>query len=212
MNTLIMLFGLTMLYLTSTGRLEASIRMLCAQGLLLFLMVAAGYKEMGWSEMLIFTSETLVMKACIIPWFLVKVVRRNRIQRDIEASIPRFNTLAIDSAILGFGFLIAFWVHKSAEGVQPLSFGISVSTMISSLFLILTRSKIISHVIGYLCLENGIFLLSLSVAQRMPAIVSLGVLLDLFLAVFLFGIVFTRIRSSFEEIDADALTILKDRP
>ena len=82
--------------------------------------------------------------------------------------------------------------------------------MITGLFVIMTRKKIITHVMGYMMLENGIFLLSLSIAREMPFIVNLGMLLDIFIAVFLLAVIVNRIKSTVEEATVDKLTELKD--
>ncbi|MGL4370125.1 MAG: NADH-quinone oxidoreductase subunit K, partial [Spirochaetota bacterium] len=92
----------------------------------------------------------------------------------------------------------------------PLQFGVAISTMITGMFIIITRRKLITHIMGYMIIENGIFLLTLSAAKEMPVIVSLGVSLDIFVGVLMTGLFITKIKSNFEDEDIDSLSNLKD--
>jgi len=94
--------------------------------------------------------------------------------------------------------------------VQPLYFGMSISVMMVSLLLIVRRKRIITHILCYMTLENGIFLLSLSVANEMPLLINLGVLLDLFVAIYLLVIFFNMIQEMYDGNNIDVLTELKD--
>ena len=73
-----------------------------------------------------------------------------------------------------------------------------------------TQNKVLSNVIGFITMENGIFLLSLSVAKEMPIIVNLGVLLDIFIAVFILGMLVKEINNEFDDLEVSQLSDLKD--
>jgi hydrogenase-4 component E len=209
-NFLIVLFGVTMLYVAATSRIEAYVRMLVAQGLVLFLLVVADWQSFHLLNLLFLAVETLGFKAIIIPWFLRRVVRRNGVFRELEPYIPNFFSVVIASLIFAFGFLLAYGSLDFARDIKPLYFGVSVSTMLTGLLVITTRKMLVTHVAGYMMLENGIFLLSLSMAREMPLLVNLGVLLDIFLGIFLLGLFATKIKSTFDESKIDALTHLRD--
>jgi len=209
-NFLIVLFGVTMLYVAATSRIEAYVRMLVAQGLVLFLLVVADWQSFHLLNLLFLAVETLGFKAIIIPWFLRRVVRRNGVFRELEPYIPNFFSVVIASLIFAFGFLLAYGSLDFARDIKPLYFGVSVSTMLTGLLVMTTRKMLVTHVAGYMMLENGIFLLSLSMAREMPLLVNLGVLLDIFLGIFLLGLFATKIKSTFDESKIDALTHLRD--
>jgi len=209
-NFLIVLFGVTMLYVAATSRIEAYVRMLVAQGLVLFLLVVADWQNFHLLNLLFLAVETLGFKAIIIPWFLRRVVRRNGVFRELEPYIPNFFSVVIASLIFAFGFVLAYGSLDFAQDIKPLYFGVSVSTMLTGLLVITTRKMLVTHVAGYMMLENGIFLLSLSMAREMPLLVNLGVLLDIFLGIFLLGLFATKIKSTFDESKIDALTHLRD--
>ena len=209
-DILIILMGTSMLYVFSVSRVEAYVKTLSLQGLLLFLLVVIDIKEINWLNIAFLSLETLAIKAVVIPYFLLRVIRRNEIGREVEPYITQFYSLLIACLIFIFGFIVAFWAAKTNPGIKPLYFGVSIALIISSLFLIVNRKKIITHILCYMMLENGIFLLSLSVANEMPMLVNVGVLLDLFVGIYLFVIFFNKIQEMFDGSHIDVLTELKD--
>lgn len=209
-NFLIVLFGVTVLLISLVSRIESFIKILAFQGFLLFLIVAAGLGEIHPLDFSVLFVETVAVKTVLIPLFLIRIIRRNEIYREVEPNISHFNSLLVATVLTAFGLFLAWWSLGAAQGIKSLHFGISISTLLVGLYIIVSRKKIITHVLGYVVIENGIFLLSLSVAGTMPRIVELGLLLDLFLVVYLFGIFVSRIRSTYDEIDIGTLTDLKD--
>ena len=209
-NFLIILFGVAMLFVATTSRIEGYINVLAAQGLLLFFLVLLDAPILSFPALLFLAFETLAIKTIAIPLFLRKIVREHGLFREIEPYIPSFYSLFITSLIFAFGFVIAYWESETANSVRALYFGISIATIITGLFIIITRKKILTHVMGYMLLENGIFLLSLAIAKEMPFIVSLGVLLDIFAGIYLLGLFATQVQSTFSEMNIDRLTNLKD--
>lgn len=228
-NIFIILLGLSMIYIASTSRLAAHVNMLVAQGWLLFFVCMAGFAKEPWFNVSLLTNkeavianlphiwgllfvifETLVIKAYIIPWFLKKVVKKTNAHRDTDANIPHFYCLVISSLILFAGFLTANIATPEFKLVDSMYFGVSLAIIITSLWLITIKHKVLSNVIGFITMENGIFLLSLSVAKEMPVIVNLGVLLDLFIAVFILGMLVREINNEFEDLEVSQLSDLKD--
>lgn len=207
---LIILFGTTMLYICAASRIEAFVKTLALQGLLLFLLIMIDVHELNWLNIAFLSLETLIMKAIVIPYFLLRVIRRHEIGREVAPDVSQLFPLQIASIIFISGFLTAYWAAGTGIVVQPLYFGMSISVIVTSLLLIVRRKRIITHILCYMTLENGIFLLSLSVANEMPLLINLGVLLDLFVAIYLLVIFFNMIQAMFDGNNIDALTELKD--
>ena len=116
----------------------------------------------------------------------------------------------ISSFILFVGFLTANVTTPEFKMIDSMYFGASLAIIIMSLWLITIKHKVLSNVIGFITMENGIFLLSLSVAKEMPVIVNLGVLLDLFIAVFILGMLIREIDQEFHDLEVSHLSDLKD--
>ena len=228
-NIFIILLGLSMIYIASTSRLAAHVNMLIVQGWLLFFVCLSGLAKEPWFNISIVSSptaismnlghiaailfvvvETLIVKALVIPIFLKKVVKKTNAHRDTDANIPHFYCLVISSVILFAGFLIANIDTAAFKLVSPMYFGVSSAIIIISLWLITIKHKVLSNVIGFITMENGIFLLSLSVAKEMPIIVNLGVLLDIFIAVFILGMLVKEINNEFDDLEVSHLSDLKD--
>jgi hydrogenase-4 component E len=209
-DILIILLGTSMLYVFSVNRIEAYVKTLAVQGLFLFFLVIVDIQEINWLNIVFLILETLVIKAILIPYFLLTVIRKNEIGREIEPYITQFYSIFIAGIIILFGFIAAFWAAKTNADIKPLYFGASIMLIVSSLFLIVNRKTIITHILCYMMLENGIFLLSLSVANKLPLLVNLGVLLDLFVGIYLFVIFFNKIQEMYDGSHIDDLTELKD--
>lgn len=206
----VILFGLTMLYLASTSRIISYIRVLMVQGLLLFLICFLGHREAPLLNLTFLIAETLVVKAIVIPWFLYRILKNTREHRDDEANIPHFYCLVISSVILLGCFLASNYYISSLKNISHIYFGIAAATVIISLWLITIKHKIVSNVIEFITMENGIFLMSLSVAKEMPVLVNLGVLLDVFIAVYILGLFVNVIKKEFKDLEVSNLSGLKD--
>jgi hydrogenase-4 component E len=225
-NIFIILLGLTMLYISSTSRLLAHINMLAIQGALLFMICMAGICKESWFSFDMFNNivanwehilaivlivfETLIVKSILIPIFLKKVVNKTHAHRDTGANIPHFYALVISSIILFSGFMLANLDIPAFKSISPLFFGVSIAVIIISLWLITIKHTVLSNVISFITMENGIFLLRLSVAKEMPIIVNIGVLLDIFIAVFILGLLVKEIVSEFDDLEVSQLSELKD--
>lgn len=209
-NAFIILFGFTMLYIAATSRLAAHVNVLVMQGMLLFLICVFGMNEFSLLNFLFIAFETLLVKSVIIPAFLGGLIKRTKEYRDTEANIHHFYSLFISTVILFIGFLISNINMPAMKLINPLYFGVSIAVIIISLILITVKHKVISNVIDFITMENGIFLLSLSVAKEMPMVVNLGVLLDLFIAVFILGLLVKHINTKFDDLEVSHLSDLKD--
>ena len=209
-NALIILFGLTMLYMAATSRIAAHIRILSVQGILLFLICHFGIEKTSMLSYLFLAFETLIVKALVIPLFLGRIVKTTRQFRDTEANIPHIYCLFISTVILFTGFLVSDLNFPAVKMINPVYLGVSIAVIIISLVLITIKHKIITNIMAFITMENGIFLLSLSVVKEMPVIVNLGVLLDLFIAVFILGLLVNRINKEFDGLEVSHLSDLKD--
>jgi len=199
-----------MLYMATSSRTLAQINMLRFQGILLCLITFNYHREQEIAMFLFLILETFIVKALMVPTFLKHVAIKNNIRRDSDPRFPHFYMLVVSSFIFLGGLLISNIHSVHLENISTLYFGIAISTIIISFFFMTTKKKLITHVIGFAMLENGIFLLSFSVAKEMPMIVSLGVLLDVFIAIFTLGLLVGRIEKGFHNPDVGQLCNLKD--
>ncbi|HOT97094.1 MAG TPA: hydrogenase [bacterium] len=206
----LLLVLLSDLYLLSLTRLGAAIRVMAFQGVLLALLPLLPAGGILSLHGLIIAVSSLAIKAILIPRFLSHAAREVHTGLAIDSHIPYGAAL-----LTGMGMvLVSFWVaRKFALPVTVTSrlwIPVSLAAVMIGLLMLIIRKKAISQVIGYLVLENGIYILGLSLAAQMPFLVELGVLLDVFAGVFIMGIIMNHIKNYFDDLDVDNLTILKD--
>jgi hydrogenase-4 component E len=207
-NVLLIIFTITLLYLGIAHRLLTYIKILALQGILLFGIAFIELIEINAANLTFVLLETIVIKAIAIPVFLNYVMKRNRITRDAEPFLPNFVSLIIITLIIIATFILSNAIDDSR--ISKIYFVVALSTLFTGLYIIVTRHKIITHVMGYLIIENGVFILSLALGNEMPVLVNLGILLDVFASVFLLGIFVNRVGDVLKDVDVDQLKSLKD--
>ena len=207
LELLLVVFSISVLLAVMTGRLMKYINILAVQGFILFIIVLMSYQHLDTVSFIFLIFETLVFKSFLIPYFLRYTIKKNEISREMQANIPAFYSLIIASLILIGGLLFSYFLSSTAQHYNIKYFGVSIATIMTSLFLILSRKKIITHVMCFLMLENGIFLLSLSISHEMPFLINLAVLLDLFLAILLLGVFTSHVKVNFDELHIDKISV-----
>jgi hydrogenase-4 component E len=157
----------------------------------------------------VFGMVVIALKGFAFPRLLLRALRESGTNREITPFVgyPLSLVFAVLSllAALWFDRQLALPMHSASDAVVPVAFSI----MMNGLFLLVTRKTAVNQVIGYLMLENGIYALGLAVARDFPVLIELGVLLDLFVAVFVMGIAIYHLNREFDHIDSDRLTLLK---
>ncbi|HOI49098.1 MAG TPA: hypothetical protein PK167_07330, partial [Prolixibacteraceae bacterium] len=152
--------------------------------------------------------ETIIFKSLAVPLFLAYILKRNKITREAEPHLPNFVSLIITTLIVVVTILLSNAIKDTH--LDKIFFVVALSTIFTGLYLIATRRKIITHVMGYIVIENGVFVLSLAVGNEMPMLVNLGIMLDIFASVLILGIFLNKIGDVFKDVDVDQLRNLKD--
>lgn len=206
----ILLIGLamTLLYLGIANRLYTYLRILVIQGFILFGTTYLTLTNVTTVNLLLILLETVVFKALAVPWFMNYIIRRNKITREAEPFLPNFISLIIVTFIIVCTIILAGYIDD--PNLDKTFFIVAVSTLFTGLYLIVSRKKIITHVIGYLVIENGVFVLSLAVGNEMPMLVNLGIMLDIFASVLILGVFFNKIGDVIKDPDVNLLRNLKD--
>ncbi len=207
-DVLLIAFLITLFYIAIANRLMTYVKVLAYQGILLFFVVFIQLSEINLLNLVLILLETIIFKSVAVPVFLAYLLRRNKITREAEPFVPNFISLLIVTAILVVTFLLSNMI--SDTHLDKLFFVVALSTLFTGLYLIATRRKIITHVMGYMVVENGVFVLSLAVGNEMPMLVNLGIMLDIFASVLILGIFLNKIGDVFRDVDVDQLSNLKD--
>ncbi len=207
-NILLITFAISLIYLGVANRLSSYISTLAFQGILLFGVAFIELIEINWVILVFVLLETIIFKTIAIPYFLNYVVQKNNITRDAEPFLPDFVSIVLITVIILGSFLLSNTIQD--PHLRKIFFVVALSALFTGLYIIVTRKKIITHVMGFLVIENGVFVLSLAVGNEMPMLVNIGILLDIFASVFLLGIFANKIGDVMQEQDVEQLRNLRD--
>lgn len=191
-----------------TSRLSTCIRAVAVQGLLLGILALLLARQFSLHTSVL-ALGTIVVKAVALPWFLAWAIREASVRREVEPLIGFNASLLLGVLAVALAFAIA--ARLRLPGVQEeLLVPVSLATVITGFIVLTARRKALTQVVGYLVLENGIYLFGLTQTESMPFLLELGVLLDLFVVVFIMGIVVFHINREFDSLDAARLEELTD--
>ena len=207
-NVLLIIFIISLLYVSIANRIITYVRVLALQGFILFGVTFLQLQHIETWNLVLILLETVVFKALAVPIFLGYLIKRNKITRETEPYLPHFISLLIITMIVVITVLLANSIQDTH--LDKIFFIVSLSTLFTGLYFIASRKKIITHVMGYLMIENGVFVLSLAVGNEMPNLVNLGIMLDVFASVLILGIFLNKIGDVFKDVDVDQLSNLKD--
>lgn len=199
---------LTNFAVLGTSRLSACIRILALQGVLLGILPLL--IEHSFSlHLLALAAGTILIKAVVLPAFLRWAIREASVRREIEPLVGYMTSLLLGALALAIAFAVANVLPMQAVYTNLLV-PVSLMSLMCGLIVLSTRNKALMQVLGYLMLENGIYLFGLTQSERVPFLVDVGVLLDVFVGVFIMGIVVFHINREFDSLSAARLTELHD--
>lgn len=191
-----------------TSRLMFSIRAVAAQGVILGILPGLIH-PFSW-HLVAITVVILAVKGFIIPMMLGRAVRSAEIKREMEPFLGYVPTLLLGAVFTALSFGFAGRLPMLPEHQNYMFVPASIATLMTGFLVLTTRRKAISQVIGYLVLDNGIFIFGLLLAEAMPIMVEAGALLDLLVGTFVMGIVINQISREFSSLDTSLLTSLKE--
>ena len=191
-----------------SSRMNVSIRAVALQGVALGFLPGIVH-EFSWHIIAIVTGIILA-KGIVIPWLLIGAMRKAEIKREVEPLIGYIPALVMGAIGTALAFVFAAKLPLAPEHHGLLIIPASIATLLTGFTLLVTRRKAISQVIGYLVLENGIFIFGLLLTSAMPVMVEAGALLDLLVGIFVMGIIINHISRQFSSIDTTRLTALKE--
>jgi len=197
------------LFLLGTSRLQAVINASAAQGVILGILTLCVHEGFsGW--IVLITIITMMLKGVLIPGMLLRAIRDAAIRREIEPFIGFLPCLLLGALGTGASLIFARTLPLAKEHVGSLLVPAAMATVWTGFLVLTTRRKAINQVVGYLVLENGIYIMGLTLLHAMPFMVEMGVLLDLFVGIFVMGIILNHIRREFSSLDTAHLSALKE--
>ncbi len=200
----------TSFVLLSQARLVSAIHAFAWQGGLAAAVTTVVAAAGGSTHLYFSALLTFALKAVLIPWMLHRLIRRLELERYVESL--RWPALANMAAVVLVIF--SYWLVLPMVQ-QELAFtrnivAISLAVVLIGLWMMVVRQQAVAQVLGFMSMENGLFLAAVSATAGMPLVVELGVAFDVLVAMVLFGVFFFQIRQSIDSLDVDRLNRLTE--
>ena len=205
---LIIVYVVTLFYLAVTDRFRNYATLIGLQGWVLFGIAILQLHAIEWGELTFVLAETLIFKAIVVPYMLFRIIRRTGVARVHEHSVTGVGSLLLFVAGLLVSAGIAYYIADTT--VNVVFFAVALYAVLCGLILITTHKRIFSHLVGFLVIENGVFLFSLAVGVEMPMLVNVAMLLDILMSVLMLGVFFSKLGERIRNLTSDELTALKD--
>ena len=210
LDAILILLVILGVFILASTRLGTMIQILGLQSLILGFVPFLLYAKDLEVYIILVSLAAIVLRGLIMPRFLFWAIRHVSVRSEASPLIGLGTTLLLSGFAIAGSYLLASKLVFPVKIGSGLMIPSAFSLIIMGFLLLVGRTKAISQVIGYLVLENGIFLFAILLLKKMPLLVEMGILLDLFIAAVVMGIVVNNISDEFDNMDTSVLSTLKD--
>ena len=206
--SLIILYIITLIYISIVERFRNYASIIAVQGWILLGIALLRLHSLDWLELSFIITETLIFKAVIVPAILMRVINKTHINRVDTTGSSQFNSLMLSILALTISAIMTYYVAD--QTINMVFFGVALYALLSGLILIVLRKRIFTHMVGFLVIENGVFLFSMAIGVEMPILINDAIMLDILISVLMLGMFMTRVDKHIHTDDSDSLTHVKD--
>jgi len=207
-DQLLVLVLLINILILGTRRTRVAIRAIAVQGVVLGVLPLLIHAMNA--HILLITLIVLLAKGVCIPWLLFGALKKVDFGEDLEPFLGYGGNILAGALAMVLAFVFAARLPLAPMHQGLLTVPASLATCLSGFIALASRRKAVNQVIGYLLLENGIFIFGLLLTEAMPLMVEAGALLDLIVGIFVMGIIINQISREFSSIDTSRLTALRE--
>jgi len=211
---LVNLFAATLLLIAfamlSQRRIVALINLFALQGLALVGSTATVAWVTGQHHLYYSAAITFALKVVVLPFILHRLIRRLNVKWDIETLLNIPTMMLVGILLVVFAFNLAIPISEFSSSMARGTLGIALACALLSFLMMITRSKAVPQVIGFLAMENGLFFAATSATYGMPMVVELGIALDVLVGMVILGVFLFQIREQFDSLDIRHLESLKE--
>jgi len=208
-DSILSLVLLSVLFAFGSSRLPVLIKVLAFQGVVVSIVpLFIGHDLSGWG--ILFTLVTMIIRGIIIPFCIYLAIKKVAIHREVEPIIGYHASL-----LAGLGLIVAatYVSHKfdiTSISTSTLLLPASITLLVAGMFLLMARRNAIAMVLGYIMMENGIYLVGTTFSVRARHIVEFGILLDVLAGVMIMAVILQNIKQKFDDVDTALLRTLKE--
>jgi hydrogenase-4 component E len=199
---------LSVLIAFGAGRIPTLIRIVAFQGITVSL-IPMIFGHMAAGD-IAFTTVAMTIRGIVIPAAIFIAIKRVAIRRDLEPIVGAHVSLLAALLLLVAAFYVSGQVDIIAEGRSQLLLPTAITLFVAGIFLMMARRNAIAMVLGYIMMENGIYLGGATFSVRAHHIVELGILLDILAGVMLMAVILQNVQREQGDVDTSLLRTLKD--
>jgi len=208
-DTALILVLLSVLASFGASRIPTLIKVVAFQGIVVSLLPLAIGNPPSVGG-LAFTVATMLIRGIVIPVAVVLAIKKVAIRRAVEPIVGfRVSQLAALLLIVA-AFFVSGKVDMAVVGRGPLLLPTAITLLVGGMFLLMSRRNAIAMVLGYMMMENGIYLGGTTLSTRAHHIVEFGILLDVLAGVMLMAVILQNIKRTLDDVDTSLLRTLKD--
>lgn len=200
----------TAFVMLAQGKLIALINSFAVQGLLLALITIMVAESLGYHHLYVSAGLTLALKGILIPWLLRYLVVKMGLHRHVDPAERPVHLMLIGASLVVFSYYVTLPVVRLSMLETRNILAVSMATIFLGMLLMISRRQAVTHVVGFMVIENGLFFSAVVSTYGMPMVVELGIAFDVLVAAVLFGVFFFQIRESIETLDVDQLNRLRE--
>ncbi|MBU2515120.1 hydrogenase [bacterium] len=208
-NTILLLILLSVLLAFASSRILTMIKVISFQGIAVSIVPILQQNDLSTVN-LVFGFIMMTVRGIIIPALLYFAVRKISAKREIEPLIGYHLSIFTGLLLIIFSVYISSKFHLPANKTSLLTMPTAITMLVGGMFLLMARRKAITMLIGYMMLENGIYIIGASFSKRTHHMVEYVILLDVLVGIMIMGIVLYNIKRTFDDIDTTLLRKLKD--
>ncbi|MCI4624518.1 MAG: formate hydrogenlyase [Candidatus Magnetoovum sp. WYHC-5] len=201
---------LTAFAMLAQRRINALIHVFMWQGLFLSISTAIVGFIANKHHLYLSSVLTLSLKVIVLPYILHVLIVRLKIRKEVETIVNIPMTMLLGIGLVIFSYHLTRPIMELSTFITRSTLSVALATVMIGLLMMITRKKAITQVIGFLAMENGLFLAATSATYGMPFVVELGVALDVLIAAFIFGIFLFHINTTFDSLDVNQMARLKE--
>lgn len=207
-NLIVVAYIVTLIYVSKVELLKTYVKILAIQGLIIFFVAVSELKEADLTHFVFVLVETLIFKAIFVPLFMQRVIKRSGQTKNSGMFIKPYASVVVATVFVAIAFAIVESIHDKHLEIKY--FTAAISSIIIGLYVGINHRDIITHLVSYMIIENGIFLIALALGGEMPILVNSAILLDIFSSILIMGVFLNKIKDHFHTTTDNELTRLKD--
>lgn len=208
-DVLLVLVLLSVVFAFSSSRLPVLIRILAFQGLAVSVVPFFLEQEMTAGDIL-FTVATLSIRGILIPWSIYAMIRKMGIKREVETIVGYNASLFASLLLIVAAPMLSHKFNLMVASGGTLITSTAITLVVAGMFLLMARRNAIAMVLGYVMMENGIYLIGTALSAASQHIVEFGILLDVLAGVMIMAIMLQNINEKYDNLDTSLLSKLKE--